>query len=241
MRRIKNEIGDVCHIYNRGANKAVIFDDNSDRWRFLQGCYLFNDEDVSSNILHLIERENKGRINFTLLKQFIKDYRKDKIPLVKIMAICLMPNHFHLILQQISKDGISKFMHRLDGGYARYKNIKRGNKGGGSLFQGSYKIAKVEKDDYIKYLLAYVNVINPGQLIEPNLKENGIKDIDKIINFAREYNWSTNKEYLGIRESIIINKGILGDFFEDPKTYENFIKETLLSKSYNKIEQFMLD
>ena len=241
MRKIKFEVGDIYHIYNRGANRAVIFNNDSDMWRFLQGLFLFNDENSSSNILYRIERKNNGRINFLLLKDFIKNNQEGRNPLVRIMADCLMPNHFHLILQEIKEDGISRFMHRLGTGYTCYKNKKENRRGGGSLFQGPFKAVKIDSDEYLKYLLTYINVINPGQLIEPNLKEKGIKNIDGIISFAENYDWSTNKEYLGTRESIIVDKGLLGEIFSTSEEYKKFVKEVLLSKEYNKINHLILE
>jgi len=52
MRKIKFEIGDILHIYNRGANRTIVFNNNSDMWRLLQGLFLFNDENNSSYILY---------------------------------------------------------------------------------------------------------------------------------------------------------------------------------------------
>ena len=239
MRKIKTEIGDICHIYNRGANKALIFNNNADRWRFLQGSFLFNDKKNSPFVLHEIEKINRGRINFLLLKDFIENNRKDREPLVRIMADCLMPNHFHLIIQELQEGGISKFMHKLGTGYTSFKNKKDDRSG--SLFQGPYKIVKVESDEQLKYLLVYVNVINPGQSIEPNLKEKGIKNVDAIIDFAENYDWSTNKEYLNTRESIIIDKGLLGEIFSNSEEYKEFVRETLLNRKYNKISHIMLE
>ena len=240
MRKIKTEVGDICHIYNRGANKSVIFNNDSDKWRFLQGLFLFNDERNSPYVFRDIERKNKGRINFALLKSFIDGYEKERKPLVKIMADCLMPNHFHLIIQELQEKGISKFMHKLGTGYVSFKN-KKYSRGGGSLFQGPYKMVKINKDEQLKYLLVYINVINPGQVMEPKLKEEGTKDIDKIINFAENYNWSTNKEYLNTRESTIIDKGLLGEIFTNPEDYRKLIKEVLLNKKYNKTNNILLD
>ena len=90
MRKNKFEIGKIYHIYNRGVEKRNIFNNDSDKWRFIQGLFLFNDERCSSGILQKIERENKGRINFRLLKEFIDKDEENKKPLVRIMADCLM-------------------------------------------------------------------------------------------------------------------------------------------------------
>jgi hypothetical protein len=40
--------------------------------------------------------------------------------LVEVLAFCLMPNHIHLLLRQLKEGGISKFMLKLESGYAAY-------------------------------------------------------------------------------------------------------------------------
>lgn len=91
MRKVKFVPGKFYHILNRGVEKRNIFNNDRDKWRFLQGMFLFNDESSSFGILHEIERKNKGRINFFLLKEFVNNYQEDRKPLVRILADCLMP------------------------------------------------------------------------------------------------------------------------------------------------------
>lgn len=239
MRKTKFEVGKIYHIFNGGVEKRDIFKENSDMWRFLQGMFLFNNENSSSNILYRVERENNGRINFLLLREFIKNHKEIKNPLVKIMADCLMPNHFHLILEEIKENGISRFMHKLSLGYACFFNKKYSRVGG--LFRGRFKSVAVEDDIYLKHLLVYVNLINPAQLIELKLKENGVINIDKIMKLGENYQWSTNPEYLDNRESIIIEKGLLGEIFSNPEEYRSFSRDVLLSKKYNSIEKLTLE
>jgi putative transposase len=239
MRKIKFELGKFYHIFNRGVEKRNIFNDDSDMWRFLQGLFLFNDINSSFGILYEVERKNNGRINFNLLKKFIDNYSDSREPLVRILADCLMPNHFHLIIEEIKDGGISCFMHKLGIGYVKYFNKKYNRVGG--LFQGPFKAIEIKSDIYLQYLLAYINVINPGQLIEPELKEKGVIDIDKVLNFAEKYSFSTNLDYLGVRNSIIIEKGIFNDFFPDPVKYKEFVKEVLLSQKYNLINDLSFE
>lgn len=239
MRKIKFEQGKFYHLYDRGVEKRNIFNNDSDKWRFLQGLFLFNNEDNSFRTLYNIERENKGRINFNLLKEFVDNNQKNRKPLVRILADCLMPNHYHLLIEEIQENGISRFMHKLGTGYTNFFNKKY--KRVGSLFQGPFKAIAIENDIYLQYMLAYVNIINPGQLIEPELKEKGVKDIEKVMNFAKAYSFGTNPDYLGLRDSIIIDKGIFKEFFPTPDKYEEFAKDILLSKKYNIINDFTLE
>lgn len=227
MRKIKFIENNIYHLYNRGVEKRDIFLDDNDRWRFLQALFIFNDVKTSSKLLWELERSHKG-LNFKIIKDYFAQNNIVRNPLVRIMADCLMPNHYHLLVEEIRNGGISKFMHKLGTGYTMYFN-KRYNRIGG-LFQGTFKVALVNSEDYLQYLLVYINVMNPGQLIEPDLKEEGVKNKRKVIDFAKSYFWSTNKEYLQTRESIIIDKGLLGDIFPNGKEYSDFVNAILLGK-----------
>lgn len=238
MRKVKFEKGKIYHIFNRGVEKRDVFLNDSDRWRFLQGLYLFNDENSSLGLLWRLENEGMG-LNFKTLKKALDQKLDNRSPLVKIMADCLMPNHYHLLLEEVKENGISRFMHKLGVGYVNYFNKKYERVG--SLFQGTFKAVPIEKELYLQYLLVYINVLNPGQLIEPNLKEEGIKDIEAIMKFSEEFQWSTHQEYIGKRESIIIEKGILGELFEDSEQYREFAKDVLLSKKISEIDDFILE
>lgn len=211
MRKTKFAKGKIYHIFNRGVEKRNIFKNDSDRWRFLQGMFLFNDENTSANTLWQLSREDGGA-KFPFVVDSV-NHKGKRNKLVRIMADCLMPNHYHLILEEAQEGGISKFMHKLGVGYTGYFNKKYDRVGG--LFQGAFKAVAIDKDLYLQYLLIYLNVINPAELIEPKLKEKGINDIDKIMKFVAGYPWSTHQEYLGRRNSIIIDRGILGDVFRD--------------------------
>jgi len=239
MRKVKFETGNIVHIFNRGVEKRNIFNNEVDMWRFLQGMFLFNDINSSFGVLFEIERKNKGMINFNLLRKFIYENKTNREPLVRIMADCLMPNHYHLIIEEIQNGGISRFMHKLGTGYVNYFNKK--NNRVGSLFQGRFKAVVVKNDTQLQYLLAYINVINPGQLIEPELKEKGVVNIEKVMDFAKKYSFSTNPDYLGIRDSIIIDKGIFKEFFPTLESYERFIREFLEGRKYIEINNFLLE
>ncbi len=238
MRKVKFIKGNIYHIFNRGVEKRNIFNTDANKWRFLQGMFLFNDENTSSHLLWYLEQK-KGMVNFKVLKEFFSNQQRDRKPLVRIMADCFMPNHFHLLLEEIQDGGISRFMHKLGVGYAKYFNKKYERVG--SLFQGPFKAVVVDKELYLQYLLVYLNTVNPGQLIEPELKEKGVNNIEAILKFAEDYPWSTHQEYLGKRNSIIIEKDILGEFFSDASKYKEFTRDILLGKKFDAISHLTLE
>ncbi len=235
MRKVKFALGNFYHIYNRGVDKRNIFVEEADMWRCLQGLCLFNDKNNASNILWQIEK-NKGRVSLRTLKEHI--IKENKEPIVRILAYCLMPNHYHLLVEELQEGGISKFMHKF-GGYTFYFNKKYQRSG--SLFEGPFKAVLVENEIYLQYLLVYINIINPGQLTYPKLKEEGIHDFEKVIDVADEYLFSTHQEYLDKRGSIIIDKGLLGEMFSTPEDYYNFVKQALLDKKYQEVDHLTIE
>jgi REP element-mobilizing transposase RayT len=95
------------------------------------------------------------------------DYRRFMIQLrkllenhssVTLLAFCLMPNHFHLMLHQAEKGGMSSLMQSLGAGYTRYFNARYHRVG--PLLQGKYKARIVIGDKDIMDTSAYIH-LNP--------------------------------------------------------------------------------
>jgi putative transposase len=237
-RKTQFEPGKIYHIYNRGVAKCKICDREADSWRFLQGLCLFNDVKSAANVLWQLERD-RGRLTLNVLKDYVIDQGTERKSLVRIMAYCIMPNHFHLLVEELMENGIAKFMQKFGAGYVRYFNNKYDRVGG--LFQGRFKAVLVDNEQYLLYLLVYINVINPGQLVEPNLKEEGIKDTLKVLNFAEEFLWGTHQEYIGKRGSIIIDKGIFSELLPTPESYCELVGNVLRDKKYLEIDNLFLE
>ncbi len=227
MRKVSFEEGNYYHIFNRGVDKRNIFMDEGDRWRFLQGLCLFNNKENVGNILWKMERK-RGDVTLKSIKDFLIESSEERESIVLILAYCLKDNHFHLLLKEIGEGGIQSFMHKFASGYVKYFNNKY--KRGGSLFQGPFKAVAVDRDEYLQYLLGYINIINPAQSIIPNIKEMGIKNKEGVKELIEEFPWSTHQEYLGKRNSIIIEKEIFSEIFSATESYQEFTEDVLAEK-----------
>jgi putative transposase len=71
-----------------------------------------------------------------------------------IMAMCLMPNHIHLVVRPEQKDGIGKWLHWLCTTHARHHHLKHSTIG--RLWQGRFKAFLVQDDHYLLTLMRYV-------------------------------------------------------------------------------------
>jgi REP element-mobilizing transposase RayT len=75
----------------------------------------------------------------------------------RILAYCLMPNHYHVVLQ-IGDAGLSDGMSELNGRFARASNAN--NKRINHLFGKRFSSWLIEDDDYLFEVIRYV-VLNP--------------------------------------------------------------------------------
>jgi len=230
---------EVYHVYNRGVEKRLIFGDDKDRFRFIHDLYEFNDllPILPSNVrlglrnpalclgveLPNIERKNKREL------------------LVEILAFCLMPNHYHLLLRQIRDGGIIKFMQKLGTGYTNYFNLK--NERVGPLFQGRFKAILVEKEEYFRHLYNYIHV-NPLDLVVPEWRENKLNDHKKALEFLGSYRWSSYLDYKGEKNfPSVISKKLGTEILGNEQTYNKDLNEWLsdIQKFGEEIAQLSLE
>lgn len=222
-------INNHVHTYNRGVDKRIIFNTSGDYARFIHTLYLSNDiEYIATNYL---KRSNVESPTLYIDRQYKHSGRR----LVDILCFCLMPNHYHLLLKQLVDGGVSKFMQRVNTAYTNFFNLK--NERSGCLFQGKYKYKIITNERYLAYLSKYIH-LNPLEIIEPRWKEDGIKNWKLANEFIENYKWSSYPNYIGQKNfSSVINKGLLGDFYKNPKEYKGFIN-TYLAEDLNKISIF---
>lgn len=141
--------------------------------------------------------------------------------LVEILCYCLMPNHFHLLLKQVTDNGIPEFMKKLGTGYAYYFNLK--NERQGHLFQNTFKAVLMENDTQFLHLSRYIH-LNPLDLHAPEWREGKIEDWEKARKYLENYPWSSYPIFVGKKLSSFCYPELLGKMFQSPQQYEDFVK-----------------
>jgi putative transposase len=237
-RKYPFSVGTIYHVYNRGVAKNAICLEDADYWRFLQGLCLFNDTKSTNRILFDLKRW-RGGLNLKVLRDYVTAPENERNKLVRLLAYCVMDNHYHLLVEEICEGGITQFMQKFGTGYVNFFNEKYDRVG--PLFQGRFKNVLVDDDLYLQYLLVYINVLNPASFVVPNWKEEGISNIEEVLRYAQEYRWSSHQDYLGLRNSIILEKGILQDLMPTTDAYLDLVKAVLVNKKYNDIDHLTLE
>lgn len=207
--------------------------DEKDKWRFLQATRFFNDSHSSLNLLRTLSLLKPGfNRSHSVFEMGWPPNWPEKDPLVKILSYCLMPNHFHLILKEIREGGISKFMHKFGIGYTNYFNLKYQEVG--RVFQGPFKAKLILDQKYLEYLFVYVQVINVLELFPKGIEAIS-QNLDEAIEFVNNYSFSSHPDYAGLRNSLIIDKDILGKIFFRPENYKKFVHDSMLGINFNQL------
>ncbi len=187
MRRVPFQIGEWFHCYNRGIEKRVVFESEDDSERFLQLLYLSN----STNPFH------RSNLSQRATDEIISLPRKGA--LISIGAYCLMPNHFHLLLKEITEGGIVRFMQKLGTAYTMYFNTK--NDRIGNLFVKPFRSRHVGEDRYFQHVVNYIHC-NPAEVFEPGWKRGVVKNMDHLEKHLRAYRYSSFADYAGEKRAI---------------------------------------
>ncbi len=215
-RKFNFSVDEFYHIYSRGVDKRIIFDDDNDRNRFIKLLFICN---------HSQPIVFRDLIRNTSLKD-IFDFPADKT-LVDIGAYCLMLNHFHLLLHEKKDGGISAFMLKILTAYSSYYNKKHDRKG--KLFDGNFQAKHLASDRYLEYVYAYIH-LNPVKIIYSDWKENGgILDTRKAKNFIENYHYSSYDDYVGIdrKEAKILNKVAFPGYFDQEDDFQKMLDSWL--------------
>lgn len=180
------DVDTYYHVYNRGVDKRKIFIDDQDYAIFLS---LFK--------RHLGEKPDigsQGREYDWLVND------------VEVVAFCLMPNHFHLLLYQVEMDAVTKLLRAVCSSYSTYFNLKYSRTG--TLFQGCFKAVRVNDQGYLQYLTRYIHRNPPDYL---------------------NWGWSSLDYWLAEKSAYWIKQQRLNDM--SPEKYLGFIKDEVAYRS----------
>lgn len=138
------------YIYNSGIDKREIFTDDKDYWFFLDllKTYLTPPQQL--------RQENQASKYKT--ERPYKIRHREEMNLseqIDLLAYCLMPSRFELLIKQNSVDGITKFMRRLCTSYVTYFNKRQQRLG--SLFQGVYKGELISNPARIPEIIQHIH------------------------------------------------------------------------------------
>ena len=172
--------------------------------KFEEGCFY-----------HVFNRGNSGKIFFSEenYRYFLRKLAFYLSEVLEVHAYCLLPNHFHLLIQVKSGKAkeapaaVSNQFRRVFICYTQAINKQQNRTG--SLFQKKFKRIQIKNLRHLKYLVYYIHA-NPSNHI--------------IIQDFANYPHSSYKRILNPAPTLLMKNSVL-DLFEGRENYVNFHNE----------------
>jgi len=222
---------ELFHTLNRGVDKRKIFLDRQDHLRFIHDLFEFNDQEWVNTTFYRFRQSNDIASR--------KIERRPRKLLVNVHAFALMPNHYHLLLSPKIENGISKFMKKINMGYAKYFNQKYERQG--ALFEGRYKSVLIKNEAHFIHIPYYIH-LNPLDLATPEWRDRKLKNYQKAVGFLDSYRWSSHLDYAGAHNfPSVTQREFLTEFFGGPQKYRENIKDWLGNLDFSNFKKFLLE
>lgn len=204
------------HCYNRGVAKQAIIHDDQDMTILLRylGEYL--------------EEKDTQQLSLILSQPGFLEYQKERarnllrlnnyFSTISVHAFCIMPNHYHLLLQQTTETAMDSFMNSLWTRYTKYFNKKYDRIG--PLFQSVYKAVQMVTDEQLLYLSRYIHR-NP-------IAHRALSDPVRIYEELTGYRGSSYNTYCGVSRfgwvctDMVLR--LMGEAGDRKISYEDFVQ-----------------
>jgi len=179
--------------------------------------------DIGNELYHVINRANARLPIFFeeedyKLFEAIFEEAQERFEM-RILAYCLMPNHFHLVLHPKEDGGLQNFMQWLTLTHTQRWHAKNKTIGTGHLYQGRYKSFLIQGDDHLLSVIRYVER-NPLRA--------------KLVK--KSQNWDFSSLARRLSKSPLKMKLLSEWPISEPKDYVEFVNTPMNRKEENEIQ-----
>jgi putative transposase len=139
-----------------------------------------------------------------------------------IIAYCLMPNHYHLLVYVLDSEFSFSVMQPFVTSYTKAINKEQDRVG--ALFQGRFKGILIERNEYLVHLSRYIhrNPVDAGLAARP-----------------ADWTFSSYRDYIGLRQGKLPHPGIVLGQFPSAANYAAYVEET--EQGYGSISHLLPD
>jgi REP-associated tyrosine transposase len=183
-------------IFNMSSRKAI-FEKGSIFHIYNRGCdrnKIFFEED---NYIFLLKKIKHYTLKFNMA----------------VIAYCLMPNHYHLMLRQNYEIQINKYVQHIFNSYT--KAINKKYKRSGTLFEGKFKSVEIFDDR---------SILNVSRYIHRNPFDNG------LVHNLEDWKYSNYLDWIGKRDGELIDRSFVNKYFPKPGSYSKFVLDYFSDK-----------
>lgn len=196
---MKNQIkeGLIFHVFNKSISNYRIFKNDINAERFIKLLDYYNNLEKKLSYSVYIRKVNDCFPTLLIPKNN---------SLLKFIAYCIMPDHYHLLIKALVDNKISKYISDVENSYTRYFNIKFNRKG--PLWQSRFKSVKIRNNEQLIHVSRYIH-LNPTT--------------SNFVLNPEDWPYSSYKEYVCNKE--VLRKIVKEISISDPKIYKKFVDD----------------
>jgi REP element-mobilizing transposase RayT len=140
---------------------------------------------------------------------------------VSLVAYCLMPNHYHLVLRQEEGGSLSRCIQTTFNAFSQTINLQQNHSG--TLFQGKAKAKLIDSDMYVVQVVRYIH-LNPIRA--------------GLVKRPEDWLFSDYSTRIGKRKSPIAESGLIFQYFASRDEYRLFVEQYKEELDKQKIEKY---
>jgi putative transposase len=141
-------LGEIYHICNKSISNYEIFRKEEFSQRFLNICAYYSQGRKSKYSDFLRKEKIYNYVN--LLQIADSQY--------KCLSYCIMPDHYHLLIQASLNIAISTYIGKVENSYTRFYNLSNNRKG--PLWQSSFRCTRIASNEQLLHVIRYIH-LNP--------------------------------------------------------------------------------
>ncbi|MFW6115929.1 MAG: transposase [Chloroflexota bacterium] len=127
---------------------------------------------------------------------------------VFVVAYCLMPNHYHLLLRQDGAQPAGLLPQLVFNRYTKAFNKRYARTG--TLFEGRYQSVWVDKIEYLFHLCRYIHA-NPVKA--------------RLVSRPEDWAFSNYLEWIDARDGTLVDQDFVAESFPEPARYREFVAD----------------
>lgn len=143
--------------------------------------------------------------------------------IVKIIAYCLMPDHYHLLVKIKNDTCFSQFISNIENSFSRYFNLLSKRKG--PLWQSRFKDKRIRTNEQLLHVSRYIH-LNPVT--------------NYLIDNPIHWVYSSYRDY--ILSKTTLSETMTEISIKDPMTYKRFVEDQIdYQRALKSIKRLLLE
>lgn len=186
------------HVFNKSIQNLQIFESNHLKRRFYRTLVYYNNSELTKSFSDYLKNpENPPLPNLLTYEPYY---------ILKILAYCIMPDHYHLLVKCAEPPELSHFIQNIENSFTRFLNLTLKRKG--TLWQSRFKHVRIVTNAQLSHVSRYIH-LNPTS--------------SSLVENPENWEYSSYREY--VKENSVLRESWNDISFRSPHKYRKYVED----------------